>query len=111
MRDVAWFRQCNYLKGILNHTMLLRQGVESNPGPLIHKIHKSNVSVRTYNCNGLGVTDKSRRILIKIRKEVASGGIIMLQETHIKCLAVLLLNHLSIGWAFRQLTNKKKKKK
>ena len=59
-------------------SMLLLQGVESNPGP------KSNLAIRTYNCNGLGNTDKCRRILIKVRKEVDHGGIVLLQETHIK---------------------------
>ena len=45
--------------------MLLRQGIESNPGPGPghgHVPQRANVSVRTYNCNGLGVTDKFRRI-------------------------------------------------
>ena len=31
----------------------------------------------------LGNTDKFRRVLIKIRKEVSHGGIMLLQETHI----------------------------
>ena len=41
--------------------MLLMGGIESNPGP------RSNLAVGTYNCNGLGNTDKFRRILTKIR--------------------------------------------
>ena len=43
--------------------------MESNPGP------KSNLSIKTYNCNGLENTDKSRRVLLKV---------VLLQETHIK---------------------------
>ena len=60
------------------------------PGPEL-VIHKSNVSVRTYNCNGLGVTDKFRRILVKIRKETESGGIVLLQETHIKKKKIIII--------------------
>ena len=47
---------------------------------------ESNISIRTYKCNGLGVIDKFRRILIKIRNETGprSGGIVLLQETRIK---------------------------
>ena len=41
--------------------MLLRQNVESNPGP--DKSIKPNVSVRTYNCNGLGNVSKFRQII------------------------------------------------
>ena len=41
----TWFKPCSYMNGILNNILLLRQGVESNPGPAMHK---SNVSVRTY---------------------------------------------------------------
>ena len=54
--------------------MLLTPNVESNPGP------KSNLAIRTYNCNGLGNTDKFRRILIKVKKEVDKSGIVLLQE-------------------------------
>jgi exonuclease III len=61
--------------------LLLRQNVESNPGP--DKSIKPNVSVRTYNCNGLGNVSKFRRLLIKLRLEVQRGGIALLQETHI----------------------------
>ena len=53
-------------------------------GPVLGSVQKSNMSVRTYNCNGLGVIDKFRRILAKIRGETGSGGIVLLQETHIK---------------------------
>ena len=80
-KERTWFKSCSYMNGILNNILLLRQCVESNPGPVMHK---SNVSVRTYNSNDLGVTDKFRRILVKLRNEVGSGGIVLLQETHIK---------------------------
>jgi exonuclease III len=36
------------------------------------------------NCNGLGDTNKLRRLLTKARSEVNNGGVILLQETHIK---------------------------
>ena len=61
--------------------MLLRQNVESNPGP--ENNIKSNVVIRTYNCNGLGNINKFRRLLIKLKPEVQHGGITLLQETHI----------------------------
>ena len=41
----TWFRSCGYMIVILNRILLLRQGVERNPGPAINR---SNVSVRTY---------------------------------------------------------------
>ena len=42
------------------------------------------VVIRTYNTNGLGNLDKLRRLLIKARTEVRKGGILLLQETHVK---------------------------
>ena len=81
------------MNGIMIHVMLLRQCVESNPGPVLGSVQKSNMSVRTYNCNGLGVIDKFRRILIKIRREVGSGGIVLLQETHNTCLLIKIQIH------------------
>ena len=55
------------------------QNVESNPGP--ENDIKPNVIIRTYNCNGLGNTNKFRRLLIKLKPEVQHGGIALLQET------------------------------
>jgi hypothetical protein len=63
-------------------TLLLRENIEANPGPNNCKI-KPNLTLRTFNCNGLGDINKFRRVLTKLRKEVQSGGIAMLQETHI----------------------------
>ena len=80
----TWFRSCTHMNRIMIDVMLLRQCIEINPGPVTGSVQKSNVSVRTYNCNGLGVINKFRRILIKIRGETGSGGIVLLQETHIK---------------------------
>ena len=62
--------------------LLLRQNVEANPGPNKENI-KQNLTLRTYNCNGLGDLNKFRRLLTKLRKEVQLGGIALLQETHI----------------------------
>ena len=62
---------------------LLRQNVESNPG--MTYINKSTtVSVLTFNCNGLGDKKKLRRLLGKARTIVDKGGIVLLQETHVK---------------------------
>ena len=47
--------------------MLLRQNVESNPGP--ENNIKPNVVIRTFNCNGLGNINKLRRLLIKLKPE------------------------------------------
>jgi hypothetical protein len=63
-------------------TLLLRENIEANPGPSNGKV-KPNLTLRTFNCNGLGDINKFRRVLTKLRQEVQSGGIAMLQETHI----------------------------
>ena len=70
--------------------LLLRQGIESNPGPVTGSDSglagktkkKANLKVRTYNCNGLGKIDKLRRVFKKVHHEVADGGIVLLLETH-----------------------------
>jgi exonuclease III len=62
---------------------LLKQGIEKNSGPNIHK-EKTNLSIRSYNCNGLWNQAKLKRVLTKVRDEVRNGGIVLLQETHIK---------------------------
>jgi exonuclease III len=72
---------------VMKHRNILRililGGIETNPGPSTNVMPKSNLTVRTYNCNGLGNINKFRRLLIKIRDEVKKGGIVLLQETHI----------------------------
>ena len=62
-KGLAWFRSCHSMTDSTIDGILLVQGVESNPGP--NPNPKPNLSVRTYNCNGLGNTDKFRRVLIK----------------------------------------------
>ena len=59
---------------------LIRGNVETNPGM---GNNKTNLSVYTYNCNGLGDFRKLRRILTKAKPIVEKGGIIFLQETHV----------------------------
>ena len=66
---------------------IILSGVETSPGPVsgvgaLDK--KTNLSVRTYNCNGLGELNKLRRVLTKARCEVNNGGIVLLQETQFK---------------------------
>ena len=63
--------------------LLMQGGVESNPGPGPNN-NKSDLEIRTYNCNGLGDINKLRRLFTKVRKEVEKGGIVLLQETHVK---------------------------
>jgi hypothetical protein len=62
--------------------LLLRENIEANPGPNNGKI-KPNLTLRTFNCNGLGDINKFRRVLTKLRKEVQSRGIAILKETRI----------------------------
>ena len=73
--------------------LLIMGGVEINPGPTLNTLNTSNTNMQrtksgtfdiiTYNCNGLAVRDKRRRILQKASKITRKGGIVMLQETHI----------------------------
>ena len=62
--------------------LLLQQNIETNPNPKNEDI-KPNLTLRTFNCNGLGNNMKMRRVFSKLKKEVQNGGIVMLQETHI----------------------------
>ena len=68
--------------GSLLNDLLIMAGVEPSPGPV--SCNKINLTVRTYNCNGLGENNKFQRVLTKSRSEVNNGGIVLLQETHIK---------------------------
>ena len=47
-------------------------------------LKKLNIKLRTYNCNCLGKLDKLRRVFKKVHQEVNKGGIVLLQETHVK---------------------------
>ena len=49
--------------------LLLREGVESNPGPEHNR--EVNLTISTYNCNGLGNRDKLRRTLAKSNMEIS----------------------------------------
>ena len=60
------------------YLLLLQQNVERNPGP------KASIPIITYNTNGLGSRDKLKRLLSKLDPLVNAGGIVMLQETHIR---------------------------
>jgi hypothetical protein len=70
--------------------LLFMHGIEINPGPVSHN-NTNNLTIRTFNCNGLGDTNKLRRLLTKARSEVNKGGVILLQETHIKDVNLLKL--------------------
>ena len=78
-----WVEGVRSIRNNIIKMLLLMQGVESNPGPGEAKDKKPNLTIRSYNCNGLGNLDKFRRVLIKVRDEVRKGGIVLLQETHI----------------------------
>ncbi len=57
--------------------LLLMQNLESNPGPTA-----TNLSIVTFNCNGLGDQKKLRKLLNKLLPMVERNCIILLQETH-----------------------------
>ncbi len=76
---------------------LLRQNVESNPGM---KKNNDTVTVIAYNTNGLGDKNKLRRLLTKVEPIVSKGGIILLQETHLK-----ETGYLSLIWKFNFVSN------
>ena len=59
---------------------LLAQGIKRQPGPMSKG---SNLSIQTYNCNGLGDPKKLKRLLLKLNVFVNKGCIVFLQETHI----------------------------
>jgi hypothetical protein len=58
--------------------VLLMQNLESNPGPT----STTNLSVVTFNCNGLGDFKKLRKLLTKLHPMVEKNCIVQLQETH-----------------------------
>jgi len=58
---------------------LLKQNVESHPGPR----NEGGLRIITYNCNGLGNKEKMKRLLMKLHPLVEMNAIIFLQETHI----------------------------
>ncbi len=65
-------------------SLLVRQNVEINPGPQVNEPKTTpNLSIITFNCNGLGNCQKMRRILTKCSKLINQNTIIMLQETHL----------------------------
>jgi exonuclease III len=76
---------------------LLRQNIEANPGM---DGKRSTFSVTTYNCNGLGDNKKLRRLLVKVDPIVRKGGIILLQETHLKD-----TNYLKLIWKHNYVSN------
>jgi len=67
------------IRALTIDTMLLRQNLEPNPGPP----NKSNLSIVTFNCNGLGEPKKLQRLLKKLNPMVENDTIILLQETHV----------------------------
>jgi hypothetical protein len=76
---------------IISHTIyldLLRKNIESNPG-MVGK--RSTFLITTYNCDGLGNNKKLKRLLVKADPIVRNGGVILLQETHLKNTSYLKL--------------------
>jgi exonuclease III len=70
--------------GLIIAKLLCQQNIETNPGPQINNVtRKPNLSLLTFNCNGLGNLYKMKRIFTKCDKLTSQNGIIMLQETHL----------------------------
>ncbi len=65
---------------LITKTLLLRGGIESNPGP---QSQTNLMDILTFNCNGLGDPRKMKRVIEKSSKITNKGGMVMLQETHI----------------------------
>jgi len=76
---------------------LLKEGIEHQPGPPNSKI---TLSILTYNCNGLGDSKKLKRVIMKSRRLVERGCIVMLQETHL-----VDTKYLDLIWKHNYLSN------
>jgi len=74
---------------------LIRQNIETNPGMEVRKKDVTTIKVVTYNTNGLGDKKKLKRLLTKISPIVEKGGIVLLQETHLKD-----TSHLNKVWKY-----------
>ena len=85
-----------FIKSATIYLLLLEQTVESNPGPPT----RSDFSILTYNCNGLGDRRKLKRLLIKLDTMIAKGCIVCLQETHI-----VNTEYLKIAWKHKFVSN------
>ncbi len=77
---------------------LLRENVESNPGP--PRAKTPSLSILTYNCNGLGDRKKLKRLLTKLNPMVEKNCIVYLQETH-----VVNTEYLEMIWKHNFLSN------
>jgi len=100
IRLVLWLSIIISSKEMLSRTIyleLLRQNVEANPGMAKSK---ATFKVITFNTNGLGDKKKLRRLLTKVEPIVAKGGVILLQETHLKD-----TSYLSLNWKFKFESN------
>ena len=76
----------SFMISIIIKMLLACQNVETNPGPMDNKNYKSpksNLSIITYNCNGLANDHKKKRVLSKCSNLIKQNCIIMLQETHL----------------------------
>jgi hypothetical protein len=76
---------------------LLKEGIEHQPGP---PNSKTTLSILTYNCNGLGDSKKLKRVIMKSRRLVERGCIVMLQETHL-----VDTKYLDLIWKHNYLSN------
>ena len=78
-----------FLRHKLIQSLLARQGVHPNPGPMGDRgvsvqsnVVKSDLVFMTYNCRGLNNVEKLRRLFGKLNQLVNQNYIVALQETH-----------------------------
>ena len=93
----VFFISAKLMLSLTIYLLLLQQTIERNPGP---KPNQPRIPIITYNTNGLGSKDKFKRLLNKLDPMVNSGGIIMLQETHIKD-----VGYLKMTWKHKYSSN------
>ena len=92
---VGWNATTKMLINLTISIKLLRENIESNPGP--------QLDVLTFNCNNLGDQLKLKRLIQKIQPMVEKGAIVFLQETHI-----VNTEYLSLIYRHKFVSNCKK---
>ncbi len=92
---VGWYVTTKMLINLTVSIKLLRENIESNPGP--------QLEVLTFNCNGLGNQLKLKRLIQKIQPMIEKGAIVFLQETHI-----VNTEYLSLIYRHKFVSNFKK---
>ena len=83
---ISFFLSIKMILALIIEIQLLRQNIESHPGPRTNhpdNSDKCNFSVVTFNANGLGDVAKLRRVLTKADNCIKKGGFFLVQESHL----------------------------